>query len=117
MVITTKSPIIYSNAFGDKLKEFVVKQKAKRDEKKASGQPTLLDKAKGLLGKSGQQATTNTATTNTATTNTATTNTPTNVSTPTPEKSKLSTGVKIGIGIGGAIVIGLIIFLITRPKK
>ena len=112
MVITTKSPIIYSNAFGDKLKEFVVKQKAKRDEKKASGQPTLLDKAKGLLGKSGQQATTNTATTNTATTNT-----PTNVSTPTPEKSKLSTGVKIGIGIGGAIVIGLIIFLITRPKK
>lgn len=107
MVITTKSPIIYSNAFGDKVREFVVKQKAKRDEKKASGQPTLLDKAKGLLGKSGQQPTTNTATTNT----------PTNASTPTPEKSKLSTGVKIGIGIGGAIVIGLIIFLVTRPKK
>ena len=101
MVITTKSPIIYSNAFGDKVREFVVKQKAKRDEKKASGQPTLLDKAKGLLGKSGQQPTTNTSTTNT----------------PTPEKSKLSTGVKIGIGIGGAIVIGLIIFLVTRPKK
>lgn len=113
MRVVTTNPIVYenhSNAFGDKFKAFVQKEK----DKKASGQPTLFSKAKGLVGnlmnKNSQQQTEQPA------------SQPNIINTPpvqqsTPEKTGMSTGAKVGIAVGGAVVLGLVIFLVTRPKK
>jgi hypothetical protein len=114
MRIVTTNPIVYenhSNAFGDKFKAFVQKQK----DKKASGQPTLFDKAKGLAGnlmnKGGQQQSEPQGTSQSSSVNTAF------PQLPTPEKKGLSTGAKIGIAVSGAVVLGLVIFLVSRRNK
>ncbi len=114
MRVVTTNPIVYenhSNAFGDKFKDFVQKQK----DKKASGQSTLFDKAKNLAGNfmnKGSQPQSDPSQ-SAPTTNTNSVQAPL----PVPEKKGLSTGAKIGIAVGGAVVLGLVIFLVTRPKK
>jgi len=106
MKIKTKKPVVYSNAFGDKIKGFVSKQK----EKQAGGQPNLIDKAKGLAGKlmnqQGQQAGPGYQP-------------PAQVVVQQGPSAPagMSTGLKIGLAVGGAAVLGLIIYLATRPKK
>jgi len=112
MKVVTPNPIVYenhSNAFGDKFKAFVQKQK----DKKASGQPTLFDKAKGLAGNLMNKG----AQPQSEQTQSAPTTNSVQAPLPVPEKKGLSTGAKIGIAVGGAVVLGLVIFLVTRPKK
>jgi hypothetical protein len=59
----------------------------------------LLDKAKGLLGLGG-----------------APTETGGDMPLPEEEEKKWSTGAKVGVAVGGALVLGLIIYAVTRKK-
>lgn len=98
MIVKTHNPIIYSNAFGDgalrdKLKGFV---------EKAKGSGGLMDKAKGLLGglvggKQQEQP---------------------QAPTPPPAPKGMSKKFKIGLIVGGSIlVLGIIAVIVIKSKK
>lgn len=114
MRVVTTNPIVYenhSNAFGDKFKSFLQKQK----DIKASGGSNIFDKAKGLAGKLMNKESQPQQTPQ-AFTQTQSVSTPISEPQP-PTKTGLSTGAKIGIAVGGAVVLGLVVFLVTRSKK
>jgi hypothetical protein len=101
MIVKTDNPIIYSNAFGDgslkaKFKGLINNQK---------GEGGLLDKAKGLiggLGKGGQPEQNQT---------TQTTQTP-----PPPPKG-MSKKLKIGLIVGGSVLVLTIIAIVIIKSK
>jgi hypothetical protein len=104
MIVKTDNPIIYSNAFGDgslkaKFKGLINKQK---------GEGGLLDKAKGLiggLGKGGQPEQTQ-ATQTTQTTQTL-----------PPKPKGMSKKLKIGLIVGGSVLVLTIIAIVVIKSK
>lgn len=103
MIVKTQYPIIYSNAIGDgslkaKVKGFIDKQK---------GEGGIVEKAKSLVGgylKGGKQDTVAQ---------------PIPASTPPPAPTKgMSKKVKIGLIVGGAIlVLGIIAVVVIKSKN
>ena len=103
MIVTTDNPIIYSNALGDgslrgKMQGFIDKQK---------GEGGILDKAKGIVGgylKGAQQQ---------GQTQTAPPPPPTR-----PAPKKMSKNLKIGLIVGGSVlVLGIIAVIIIKAKN
>ncbi len=102
MIVKTTNPVLYSNAFGDgslkdKLKGFVDKQK---------GDGGVLSKAKSLVGgylKGGQQDTVAQPIPNTPP--------------PAPIKKGMSKKVKIGLIVGGSILVITIIAVVVLKSK
>ncbi len=123
MEVISKNPIIIdgetSNFFGKKWKE-------KRAEKKASkgeDDRSLLDKlrdgvqrAEGGLDKSKDLVSTLGGILGTESSDNDI-DRGADVNTKPIEKKGLSNGAKIGIGVGGLVVVGLIIFAIVKSKK
>jgi hypothetical protein len=104
MIVKTDNPIVYSNAFGDgtwrkKIQGAIDKQK---------GEGGLVEKAKSLVGgylKGGKQE---------AVAQPTQANTPP----PAPTKKGMSKKVKIGLIVGGAIlVIGIIAVIVIKSKN
>lgn len=104
MIVKTDNPIVYSNAFGDgtwrkKIQGAIDKQK---------GEGGLVEKAKSLVGgylKGGKQDTVAE---------------PIRASTPPPAPTKkgMSKKVKIGLMVGGAIlVLGIIAVIVIKSKS
>ena len=102
MIVKTDNPVIYSNAFGDG----ALRDKFKGFIEKAKGSGGLMDKAKGLLGGLGgggqqqqQQATLPPP--------------------PPPPKPKgMSKNLKIGLIVGGSIlVLGIIAVIVIKSKN